>query len=113
MSQKSSIDNIIDSIIEALNEETKYLSSNTSYDIFSLNTRKSRLLYELNNALRAENIDQTKFVNQNKLLVMRRSAMKNATVCRYHIDALKEIMLVAIDKINDANSDRTYGVSRR
>lgn len=106
--ESSNLQTIIKRIRECVEMETRAIQADSRYDAKQLNSRKSRLLYELGRAGRG--LNPADFDNQCRkdFAELRKALAENESVLRAHISAVSEVASIVQDAIQRDETDGTY-----
>jgi hypothetical protein len=107
------VENAIERLEEAVEQETAALQRRASVDLRSFNERKSQGLLELTRAMRHIEGTTPEPALVTRLTSLRAKLDANSAALKLHLDAVREISAVMADAIRDAEHDGTYSRSIR
>lgn len=109
--QDASLHSIIKRAIECVEAETNALRTLANFDAKQLNSRKSRLLYELGKASRNLDIASLDRACLDDFQALRSALAENETALRSHISAVSEVAGILQKAIEREEADGTYTAS--
>jgi hypothetical protein len=109
----SLVENAIERLEEAVEQETAALKSRTRIDLREFNDRKSQGLLELTRAMRHMEGMQPEPALMTRLAALRAKLEINSATLKLHLDAVREVSAVMADAMREAESDGTYSRSIR
>lgn len=108
VAENSSLQTIIKRIRECVEMETQAIRADSRYDAKQLNSRKSRLLYELGRAGKGLNLADFDDQCREDFAELRKALAENESVLKAHISAVSEVASIVQDAIERDETDGTY-----
>jgi hypothetical protein len=109
----SLIENAIERLEEAVEQETAALRTRAGVDLREFNDRKSQGLLELTRAMRHIDGTAPEPALLKRLTGLRAKLEVNSAALKLHLDAVREISAAMTDAMRDAESDGTYSQTIR
>lgn len=111
MRQTLLIESTLDRLADMLDEETAALKRYSSADIRRFNQKKSQALLELTKAIKQSGGLPADHALRPKLERVKAKLEENSAALQMHLHAMREISLILLGVIHDADSDGTYTVT--
>jgi hypothetical protein len=111
MAMLSLVENAIERLEEAVEQETAALRAHSSVDFRAFNDRKSQGLLELTRAMRHIEGAAPEPALVARLISLRAKLEVNSAALKLHLDAVREISAAMADAMRDAEHDGTYSRS--
>ncbi len=111
LQQPGLIESTLDRLEDLLDEETEALKRPSSADIRLFNQRKSQALLELTKAMRHPADFSSDAALAEKLTRVKEKLKTNSAALKMHLSALREISVILLGVIHDADSDGTYSIT--
>ncbi len=108
VAETSNLQSIIKRIRDCVEMETRAIQADSRYDAKQLNSRKSRLLYELGRAGRGLDLDDFDDQCRKDFAELRKALAENESVLKAHISAVSEVASIVQDAIQRDETDGTY-----
>ncbi|MDZ4792431.1 MAG: hypothetical protein SGJ17_14715 [Hyphomicrobiales bacterium] len=105
------IESTLDRLADMLDEETSALRGFSSADVRRFNERKSQALLELTKAIKHGGGLPADPALRPKLERVKVKLEANNAALQIHLSAMREISLILLGVIHDADSDGTYSIT--